>query len=110
MYKKSFHTGLKLTATLLLAFTMAGCIYKLDTRQGNALDSALVSTITIGTSKIDVVARLGSPLIQNPIHTERWDYVYFQRDTDGNEQAKSLTIIFENDVVATINKDGMTLK
>jgi outer membrane protein assembly factor BamE len=49
---------------------------------------------------------LGTPMIDDPFHEERWDYVYYLRV--GREDAtfkRWVTIIFDGNVVSEIRRD-----
>jgi outer membrane protein assembly factor BamE len=49
---------------------------------------------------------LGTPLVDDPFHDERWDYVYFVRIGRNPATFKRwVTIVFENGVVTEINDD-----
>ena len=67
---------------------LSGCdkglltIYKIDVQQGNALLAEDVEKIQVGMDKEQVLFVLGSPLIVDSFHPDRWDYVYLlSRDT-----------------------------
>ena len=68
---------------LLLALLMAGCgsrlftVFKIDIQQGNIVDPEKVEQLQVGMTKEQVEFLMGTPLIADPFHPDRWDYVYF---------------------------------
>ena len=51
-------------------------VYKLDINQGNYLSQDMVDKLKVGQTKQQVRLALGTPLITNAFHDNRWDYVY----------------------------------
>ena len=97
---------------LLGALTVSGCasvtptFYKLDVRQGNYLDSELIGRLQVGMSKRQVQFLLGTPLIADPFHQTRWDYLYSFRPEGGDETEKyHVSLYFEGDTLARITGD-----
>ena len=54
-------------------------IYKIDIQQGNVITSEMLMTLKPGMTKSQVRFILGTPLIQDTFHSERWDYLYIMR-------------------------------
>jgi len=54
-------------------------IYKIDIQQGNEITSEMLMTLKPGMTKPQVRFILGTPLIQDTFHSERWDYIYRMR-------------------------------
>lgn len=99
---------------VLLSLLLASCDsfyipfispYKLDIRQGNYVTKAMREQLKPGMSKVQVKFLLGTPLIRDVFHANRWDYVYrFEHDGKVTEMQR-LTLYFENDNLARID-DG----
>jgi len=90
---------------LLLTLTLLqGCIlYVPDVEQGNIVTEEMVNQIKPGQSEQQVRYILGSPLIKDSFHRNRWDYFYsIKKGTNRNIDKKQLTIIFENGKVSRI--------
>ena len=51
-------------------------VYKLDINQGNYLTQDMVGKLTVGMTMDQVKATLGTPLLADPFHADRWDYIY----------------------------------
>ena len=93
-------------ATLIaVSLLLTGCIYRIDVQQGNVITQEKVQRLTIGMSKSEVKFELGTPLVDDPFHTDRWDYYYSLKT--GKKQ-KTITqqlvsLYFKNDQLAKIS-------
>jgi outer membrane protein assembly factor BamE len=80
--------------------------HKIEIQQGNILPDEVVTGITEGMTRTEVVNLLGSPVSESSRTAPRWDYIY-SRGKSGNKPAvKRLTLFFENDRIVQIQKDG----
>jgi len=64
-----------LTALLLVS----GCVYQASLSQGNLLEQEDVDQVTVGMTRGQIRFLLGTPMIDDPFHENRWDYVYYLR-------------------------------
>ena len=73
--------------------------YKLKVIQGNQLDARAVASLQQGMSRDQVQLLLGTPLLRDPFHSDRWDYTYeISRNGVVNQaETRNLTVWFEND-------------
>ena len=87
---------------LLAAVLVTGCnfSYRQPVFQGNLLDKQNVEQLKPGMSKSQVIALVGVPVVADPFHQERWDYVASQRRGHGDTEVKNLTLYFEGDALA----------
>ena len=95
-----------IAATLIAAFVLDGCVYRAAISQGNLLKDEDLDQVEIGMTQSQVRFLLGTPLIDDPFHRNRWDYVYYLRL--GRQPAtfkRWVTIEFEDGVVTEIRKD-----
>lgn len=92
----------------LAAALLAGCaVYKAEIQQGNVVTQEMIDKLKPGMTRGQVRYVLGTPLISDPFHQERWDYYYFLKKA--NETAadtQRLSIIFKNDVLATVQSNS----
>ena len=95
--------------TLCCMTALYGCqnklltVYKIDIQQGNALEAEDVETIKLGMSKEQVLFVLGTPLVVDSFHPDRWDYVYLFTPGYAETQRRQLTIIFDrNEIIEMI--------
>ena len=101
--RKTFSFSVILTAALLLG----GCYYKMDIQQGNVVTQDMVERLKPGMTKREVRYTLGTPLVQDPFHQSRWDYVYLLRKGREKEpQRRALTLYFDGDRLARIEREG----
>ncbi len=80
-------------------------IYKIKVRQGNHIDASQLSALRIGMSKREVQTVLGTPLVEDPFHPDRWDYYYSYKPGTydaGEPERKRLTLYFRGDTLASI--------
>ena len=88
---------------LSLMFLNLGCVYKQNVYQGNPISADDVAEVQVGMTRSQVQFLLGTPMVADPFHQHRWDYVYFYRDgKSGNEYRRHFEVYFENNVVAEI--------
>ena len=88
---------------LLLA---GGCVYRIDVQQGNLLEETDIAAVKPGMTRSQVRFLLGTPMVDDPFHKDRWDYVYFIRiGRDPATFKRWVTIVFEDDIVVAINDD-----
>jgi outer membrane protein assembly factor BamE len=71
--------------------------YQIDIRQGNYVDQAMVSQLRKGMTREQVRFVLGTPLLTDPFHADRWDYVYSYTPGGGEEQRRALALFFVDD-------------
>jgi outer membrane protein assembly factor BamE len=80
--------------------------YRIDIVQGNAVTKEQMALVRPGITKVQVRDILGSPLIADPFHAERWDYLFTLRRPGAELQRRSVTLIFEGDRVKTVEAPG----
>jgi len=70
--------------------------YRMDIQQGNYLSQEMVSQLKIGMTKEQVRYVLGTPLVADIFHADRWDYIYYYDPRRGQREARKIAVIFEN--------------
>lgn len=89
--------------------TLSGLIkpYKSEVIQGNFVSSEQVAALRVGMSKNQVRYILGTPLLTDVFHAERWDYV-FTIERDGvASKTRRLTVYFRGDQLERWDSDPM---
>lgn len=76
--------------------------YRVEVVQGNVVTKEQIALIKPGMPRNRVRDLLGSPLIADAFHAQRWDYVFVIRRQGTEPQQRSVTVRFENDVVASV--------
>jgi outer membrane protein assembly factor BamE len=96
-----------LIASILLFLTlMTACVYQAPLSQGNLLKSEDLDQIEVGMTRSQVRFLLGTPMIDDPFHKDRWDYVYYLRiGRDKASFKRWVSVYFDGDTVTRIEKD-----
>lgn len=74
--------------------------YKLKIIQGNQLDARAVASLQPGMSRDQVQLMLGTPLLRDPFHNNRWDYTFNISRNGVIKEQRTLTLFFDNDRLA----------
>lgn len=101
---------------LLPALFLAGCSntpdiasrlspYRIDVRQGNYVTQEMVAKLRPGMSRDQVRFVLGTPLVNDMFHADRWDYVYRFQPGRGEVQLRRLVVFFEDGKLARLGGD-----
>lgn len=83
--------------------------YKLEIRQGNLVTQDMRARLKLGMTQGQVKAALGAPLINDPYHANRWDYLYRLEQRSELVENQRLTLYFEKGMLARID-DATPLK
>lgn len=79
--------------------------YKPDIQQGNFVSQEMVAQLKPGMSKEQVRFVLGTPLINDIFHAERWDYVYWRESPAGRREQRRLAVFFEDGRLTRVDGD-----
>ena len=80
--------------------------YKLEIVQGNVITSEQAAFIKPGLTRAQVRDVLGSPLITDPFHADRWDYVFAIRRQGAPAQLRRVVVLFNGDALVSIDTGG----
>ena len=102
---------------IVLLFVLAGCggvpylpsvtPYRIDIQQGNMVTQDMVEKLEPGMSRAQVRFTLGTPLVADPFHPDRWDYVYLYNKAGTVTEKRRLVVIFKDDKFVRIEGDKM---
>jgi len=95
-----------LVLLLISLLFSAGCVFRANISQGNLIKQDDLDQVEVGMTRNQVRFLLGTPMIDDPFHLDRWDYIYFLRI--GREDAgfkRWVTVIFEDGAVSEIRKE-----
>lgn len=98
---------------ILLAVLCASCgtalptvkPYKLDVQQGNVVTSKMLLQLRPGMTKSQVRFIMGTPLIQDSFHGNRWDYVYQMREKGKITEQRRVILDFDGEALKTVRGD-----
>ena len=77
--------------------------YRIDIVQGNAVTKEQVAQVRPGMSREQVRAALGSPMLTDPFHGNRWDYVFSIRRPGTEPQRRHIVAWFEGDALKKLD-------
>jgi len=77
----------------------------MDIQQGNYISQDMVSQLKIGMTKEQVRYVLGTPLVADIFHADRWDYVYYKDPRRGPREGRKIAVVFENGKLARVLGD-----
>ena len=109
------HKFLKLLFLSLLACSvfLTGCgstvpivkPFKMDIQQGNVVTSKMLLQLKPGMTKSQVKFIMGTPLIVDSFHSNRWDYFYQMRQAGKIKEQRRVILDFENELLARVRGD-----
>jgi outer membrane protein assembly factor BamE len=76
--------------------------YRIDIVQGNVITKEQAERVRPGMSRLQVRDVLGTPLLTDPFHAARWDYLFSMRRPNTDVQARQVVVYFEGDQVQRI--------
>ncbi|GMV55447.1 MAG: hypothetical protein AMXMBFR6_12520 [Betaproteobacteria bacterium] len=79
--------------------------YRMDIREGNFVTQEMAAKLKPGMSRDEVRFALGTPILTDLFHADRWDYLYRFQPGRGPLETRRLTLIFQNDVLARVAGD-----
>ncbi|MEJ2552549.1 MAG: outer membrane protein assembly factor BamE [Gammaproteobacteria bacterium] len=89
---------------------LAGCtIHIPDVQQGNVLEQNVLAQLHTGLSKKQVSFLMGTPIIRDVFHPDRWDYVYMLESQGKKTIRKRVTVFFDHDTVSRIETDDVDM-
>lgn len=72
--------------------------YRIDVQQGNVLTQDMVAQLKPGQTREQVRFILGSPMLSDVFHAQRWDYVYrFQNGRTNAVESRQFSVFFNQD-------------
>ena len=68
--------------------------FRIDIQQGNFLSPDMVAQLKTGMTREQVRFVLGTPLVTDIFHGDRWDYVFYRELGNGSKERRSLSVFF----------------
>jgi outer membrane protein assembly factor BamE len=109
----------RITAACLVAATLASSAcssawvpnflrpYRPDVQQGNVITKDMVDQLRAGMTRDQVRFLLGTPMLTDAFHQDRWDYPYYLNRRTGETQIRKLSVVFEDGKLAHYESDTM---
>src|SRR5437868_2663831 len=79
--------------------------YKPEIQQGNYVSQEMISQVKPGMSREQVRFILGTPLLTDIFHSDRWDYVYWREAVNGKREERRVALFFDDGKLARIAGD-----
>lgn len=89
-----------LVALLLLPLAACEIVYKLPTRQGNAIEQKDLDKLQVGMSREQVRFIMGTPVATTTFRNDRWDYYGYYKPPRGEPYARTVSLFFDGDKLA----------
>lgn len=97
-----FRRGIVRTGLLCATVLLSGCAveryfleYRVSVQQGNVVEQKHIVQLRPGMTRDQVRYVLGTPLLQDPFHANRWDYIYRYEDgASGDITMRNIFVYF----------------
>ncbi|MEO7243559.1 MAG: outer membrane protein assembly factor BamE [Rubrivivax sp.] len=109
--------GLAAAAVLTPALLLGGCAsqrqtsdtlfglitpYRIEIVQGNVVTKEALEKLAVGMERRQVRDLIGTPLVTDAFHADRWDYLFIIRRQGAEPQRRSIVLRFDGDKLAKI--------
>lgn len=83
-------------------------VYKVDIQQGNVVDQSMINKLKPGMEKSQVRFIMGTPVLIDPFHSNRWDYIFSYKKGRKDREQRHISLFFEDKKLAYIKGDVQT--
>ena len=80
-------------------------LYKIDIQQGNVIDQEMLGKLKPGMDQNQVKFILGTPVLIDPFHNDRWEYIYSYQKGGKVREQRHITVHFKEDKLSHISGD-----
>lgn len=80
-------------------------VYKIPISQGNIITQEMIDQLEPGMTPRQVIYVMGSPLVRDPYHQDRWDYVFNYQPGGGERGQERVTLYFEEERLTRLEGD-----
>ncbi len=80
-------------------------LYKIDIQQGNVIEQDMINKLKPGMNKNQVKFIMGTPVLIDPFHNERWEYIFSFQKGGGVREQRHITLHFEDDKLTHVSGD-----
>lgn len=88
----------------MFLFVLTGCskdkipgVYRIDIQQGNEVTQDMLNKLKPDMTKSQVSYIMGTPLVIDTFHPDRWDYIYSFHPGNGTREQRRITLFFVED-------------
>ncbi|MEC5387325.1 outer membrane protein assembly factor BamE [Uliginosibacterium sp. H3] len=79
--------------------------YRIDIRQGNYVTQEMAAQLSPGMTEEQVRFVMGSPLLVDPFHANRWDYIYSFAAGGKPAETRRITLLFKDNKLSSVEGD-----
>jgi outer membrane protein assembly factor BamE len=98
--------SLRTLVLTLASLAVTACVFRIDIQQGNLLEEEDVGRVAVGMTRSQVQFVLGTPMIADSFHRDRWDYAYYlTRGRSKDVERRWVVVYFEDDRVSRVERD-----
>jgi outer membrane protein assembly factor BamE len=80
--------------------------YRVEVVQGNVITSEQAAMLKPGMNRAQVRDVLGTPLLSDVFHGDRWDYVFTIRRPGTEPQSRRVVVLFTGDAFKSVDTGG----
>lgn len=80
-------------------------VHRIDVQQGNVINQDMLAKLKLGMEKKKVRFIMGTPLISDTFHNDRWDYIYTYQDGRKQREQRRITLFFKDELLARVEGD-----
>lgn len=98
---------------LVIPLFLSACFvvpHKIDVQQGNYVDQEMMSKLELDMTRSQVLFVLGTPLVTDAFHPDRWDYVYLTGKAGDVDRRRGITVVFSENRLVRIDGDVVLLR
>lgn len=80
-------------------------LYELEIQQGNVVSQSMLDKLKVGMEKEKVRFIMGTPMIIDPFHSDRWEYIFIYDGGTRVRERRYITLHFEEDKLVSVSGD-----
>jgi len=80
-------------------------MYVPDVQQGNVIEQGMINRLELGMSKSQVSYIMGTPMLIDLFHLQRWDYIYSMKRGKKTREQQRVALFFVDDRLERIEGD-----
>lgn len=106
---------IRIAISLVLALILAACttegdfklpgVYRIDIQQGNIVEQDMLSKLKPGMDQNQVRFIMGTPVLVDPFHTDRWEYVFIYSEGGTQREQRHITVHFKDQKLSYVDGD-----
>lgn len=89
--------------TVLVVFSLSGCVHKIDIQQGNIINPVVAKKVKVGMTSYQVKSLMGEPILVNLFSQNQMVYTYSFKQGHHKTVLRHLTVTFKNNRVTHVD-------